>query len=63
MPAGKIYDRKAAHADGARAIGVMTLVVRPAVRDNAAHGGHQRRVSGRAVELEDAVDAAHVKVL
>jgi len=38
---------------------MMALVVRPAVHDDAAHGGHQRRVGGRAVELEDAVYAAH----
>src|SRR5882672_8681411 len=55
----KIYDREAAHADRARAIGMMPLVVRSPVHDHAAHRGHQSRVSGRAIQLENAVDPAH----
>jgi hypothetical protein len=37
---------------------VMALVVGPTVHNDAAHGGHEGRVGGDAVKLEDAVDAA-----
>src|SRR5690349_22196708 len=61
VPAGQIDDRKAPHADGAGAVGMVAFVIGSSVHDDTAHDGHERRVSGLAVELEDAVDAAHVR--
>ena len=59
---GQVDDGETAHADDAVAVVVPTMIIRATVPRDVAHVRHERRIGGTAVEMNDAVDAAHVLV-
>jgi hypothetical protein len=59
VAAAHIDDRQPPHADRAAPVAVHAVIVRAAVRDRVAHARQGARIGGAAVELVDAVDAAH----
>ena len=59
VPAGQVDDRQAAHPDRTTSVGVLSAVVGTAVGGDVAHPCEPLARSRRAVELVEAVNAAH----